>query len=54
MVESLSSTSSSNDELFHPYKSGHELGKGVSIGIDKIQMKSVPFTHTDPNPFPKD
>jgi hypothetical protein len=54
MVESLSNTSSSNDELFHPYKSGHELAKGVSIGIDKIKMKSVAFTHTDPNPFPKD
>ena len=54
MVESLSSTSSSNDELFHPYRSGNELWKVVSIGIDKIQMKSVAFTHTDPNPFPKD
>ena len=41
MVESLSSTRKT--ELQLPYKHGHELGLGVSVGIDGINFKSSPF-----------
>ena len=56
MVESLSSShsSSKDDILLHPFKDGHQLGLGVSIGIEKIHLRSCPFPNTDdPISFPK-
>ena len=56
MVESLSSShsSSKDDILLHPFKDGHQLGLGVSIGIEKIHLRSCPFPNTDdPINFPK-
>ncbi len=56
MVESISSShsNSKDDILYHPFQDGHQLGLGVSIGIDKIHLRSCPFPNTDdPINFPK-
>ena len=43
MVESYSQTTTAKTELQLPYKHGHELGLGVSVGLDGINFKSCPF-----------
>jgi|LauGreDrversion4_2_1035121.scaffolds.fasta_scaffold127814_3 hypothetical protein len=42
MVEALANTTKKS-ELQLPYKHGHELGLGASVGIDGINFKSCPF-----------
>ena len=43
MVESYNQTTTAKTELQLPYKHGHELGLGVSVGLDGINFKSCPF-----------